>query len=54
MNGNSIICFYSIRVEHILQEIKKFIASKNVIANNHRIQKYDLIMCGYFCIEKRK
>ena len=39
-----------LRVEHIPKEVKKFIDSKNVIANIFRIQAYDSIMCGYFCI----
>ena len=29
----------------------KFIARKKIIANSYRIQAYDSIMCGYFCIE---
>ena len=29
---------------------KKFIGNKNVIANIYRIQPYNSIMCGYFCI----
>ena len=53
-------------VEHIPKEIKKFInrplsfvlspllrnasQNKNMITNIFRIQAYDLIMCGYFCI----
>ena len=28
----------------------KFIASKKIIVNIYRIQAYDSIMCGYFCI----
>ena len=28
----------------------KFIARKKIIANIYRIQAYDSIMCGYFCI----
>ena len=35
---------------HIPKEIKKFIGSKNIITNLYRIQAYDPIMCGYFCI----
>ena len=35
---------------HIPKEIKKFIGSKNIITNIYRIQTYDTIMCGYFCI----
>ena len=41
----------SFGVDHILKEIEKFIANKNIIINIYRIQAYDLIMCGYFCIE---
>ena len=45
-------------VEHIPKEIKKFINrtsssashNKNITTNIFRIQAYDLIMCGYFCI----
>ena len=40
----------SLRVEHIPQEIKKFIGIKNITTNIFRIQAYDSIMCGYFCI----
>ena len=28
----------------------KFIAHKKIITNIYRIQAYDSIMCGYFCI----
>ena len=34
----------------ISQKNKKFIENKNIIADNYRIQAYDSIMCGYFCI----
>ena len=37
-------------VEHIPKEIKNCINNKNIIANIFRIQAYDSIMCGYFCI----
>ena len=37
-------------VEHIPKEIIKFTGRNNVIANIFRIQTYDSIMCGYFCI----
>ena len=40
--------FDSFGVEHISKEIKKFINNKHIIAN--RIQAYDSVMCGYFCI----
>ena len=41
--------FDNFGVEHILKEIKKCIG-KNIITNIYKIQAYDLIMCGYFCI----
>ena len=51
MNGNSIIFFDSFEGEHIPNKIKKFIGDKNIITNVYRIQAYDLIMWGKFCIE---
>ena len=49
-NNNSVIYFNSIGVEHILKENKAFINNKNIITNIFKIQAYDSIMCGYFCI----
>ena len=42
--------FDSFSVEHITKEIKEFIDNKNIKTNIFRIQAYDSIMCGYFCI----
>ena len=50
VKSNDITYFDSLGVEHIPKEIIKFISRKNVIANIFRIQAYDSIMCGYFCI----
>ena len=37
--------------QSIFKEIKAFINNnKNIITNIFRIQAYDSIMCGYFCI----
>ena len=36
--------------EHIPKEISKFIENKNITTNIYRIQVYDSIICGYFCI----
>ena len=47
--NNDISYFDSFGVEHILKEIKTFIENKN-IKKIFRIQAYDSIMCGYFCI----
>ena len=41
---------YSFGVEHIPKEIKIFIDKFMVVANIFRIQAYDLVICGYFCI----
>ena len=38
----------SFGVEHILKE--KVIRNKNITTNIYRIQPYDSIICGYFCI----
>ena len=50
MNGNNKIYFDSSRVGHIPKEIKKFIGNENLIMDVYRIQGYDSLMCGYFCI----
>ena len=55
VNNKTITYFDSFGVEHIPKEIIKFIESRfpdnrNIITNIFRIQAYDLIMCGYFCI----
>ena len=50
VKNNNITYFYSFGVEHIPKDIIKFIGRKNVIVNIFRIQAYDSIMCGYFCI----
>ena len=48
---NEVIYFDSFGIEHIPKEIDKFIGNKNIISNIFRLQAYDSIMCGYFCIE---
>ena len=50
VNNRIVIYFDSFGVEHILKEIMKFINCKKIITNIYRIQAYDSIMCGYFCI----
>ena len=47
---NNVTYFNSFGVEHIPKEIKTFINNKNIKTNIFRIQAYDSIMCGYFCI----
>ena len=58
---NEVIYFDSFGIEHIPKEINKFIcpkelgsaisSNKKIKANIFRIQAYNSIMCGYFCIE---
>ena len=56
--AKDITYFDSFGVEHTLKEIKAFIDrllssalhNKNIKTNIFRIQAYDSIMCGYFCI----
>ena len=50
VNNNNVTYFDSFGDEHIPKEIKKFIGNKIIITNIYRIQPYDSIMCGYFCI----
>ena len=48
--NNNVTYFGSFGVEQIPKEIKKFIGNKNIETNIFRIQAYDWVMCGYFCI----
>ena len=51
VSNNDVTYFDSFGVEHIPKEIRTFIGNKNIKTNIFRIQAYDSIMCGYFCIE---
>ena len=48
--NNDVTCFDSFGVEHIPKEIKAYIGNKNIKTHIFRIQAYNSIMCGYFCI----
>ena len=50
VNNKTVTYFDSLVIEHIPKEVKKFIGSRNIISNIYRIQNYDSVMCGYFCI----
>ena len=58
VNINSVTYFDTFGVEHIPKEIKTFMnrssssasQNRNIKTNIFRIQAYDSIMCGYFCI----
>ena len=50
VNNKIVTYFDSFGVEHIPKEIMKFNNRKKIITNIYRIEAYDSIMCGYFCI----
>ena len=50
VNNKTVTYFVSFGIEHIPKEVKKFIGNRNIISNIYRIQNYDSVMCGYFCI----
>ena len=50
LNAKNVIYFDSFGIQHIPKEIRKFIENKNITTNIYRIQSYDSIMFGYFCI----
>ena len=50
VKANKVIYFDSFGIEQIPKEINKFF-NNNIESNIFRIQAYDSIMCGYFCIE---
>ena len=45
------VYFDSFGTEHVPKEIKHAIGNKEIKANIFRIQAYDSIMCGHYCIE---
>ena len=49
-NKNEIIYFDSFGVEHVPEEIEKFVRNKNIINNIFRVQANNSVMCGHFCI----
>ena len=51
IEGNRCMYFDSFGVEHVPREVVEFIRSDVVIKNIFRIQSYDSIMCGYYCIK---
>ena len=50
VNNKTVTYFDSFGVEHTPKEIMEFIGNKNIITNIFRIQAYDSVICGYFCI----
>ena len=50
VNNKTVTYFDSFGIEHVPEEVKKFIGNRNIITNIYRIQNYDSVMYGYFCI----
>ena len=50
VHNKNVTYFDSFGVEHIPKKIKAFIQNNKSKTNIFRIQAYDSIMCGYFCI----
>ena len=50
VQNNDVTYFDSFGVENIPKEIRTFIGNKNIKTNIFRIQAYDSIVFGYFCI----
>ena len=50
VNNKTATYFDFFGIEHIPKEIMNFTNNTNIIANIYRVQNYDSIMCGYFCI----
>ena len=48
--NNNVTYFDSFGAENIPKEIKIFIDKSIVVTNILRMQTYDSVMCGYFCI----
>ena len=49
-NDDNVTYFDSFGVEYIPKEIRRFIGNKNIKTNVYRIQTYDSVMWGYYCI----
>ena len=50
VQNNDVTYFDSFRIEHIPKEIRTFTGNQIIKTNIFRIQAYDSIICGYFCI----
>ena len=56
INRNSLDSFYmlmaltALELKIFQKKLQKIIGNKNIIRNIYRIQAYNWIMCGYFCI----
>ena len=51
VKNNEVIYFDSFGVEHVPEDIKRFIRHKNFKPKIFRIQADDSILCGYFVLD---
>ena len=51
VNNKTETYFGSFGIDHIPKEVRKPINNKNIIVNIFKIQAYDSVMRGYFCID---
>ena len=49
-NWGETVYFDNFGVEHVLEEVKKLVGNKNIIAAVFWVQAESSVMCGYFCI----
>ena len=50
MKNNNATYFDGFLIEYIPKETKKFMGNKNITSNIYRLQVYDSMMCGFFCV----
>ena len=50
IDRNTAVCFDSLGIEYILQEVLKKIRDKSITHNIFRIQNNESIMCVFYCI----
>ena len=50
VSNKTVTYFDSFGIEYIPKAIKQFINNRSILANIFRIQAYDSVTCGYFCI----
>ena len=50
-NRSEIVYFNNFGVEHVTEEIKKFVRNKNIITNIFRVQGNNSVMSGTFALD---
>ena len=50
VKSNNATYFDSFVIKYVPKETKKFMGNKSITPNIYRLQLYDSMMCGFFCI----